>query len=329
MHLGRSGKKSKDFRNKRVLITGSGGFIGCHLTRRLLNEGAEIHLFLKQNTDKSRIKDLLGNITIWDGDLRDYSSVSSCLRNSSPQIIFHLAALLDVRRDSELIEPLIDINIRGSLNLLRGVIKNNLSLEYFINTGTSEEYGNGSVPFREDQREKPVSPYSASKVAVSYFCQMLHRSMNIPVVTLRPFLTYGPAQSTDMFLPSLIHHCIEGKDYAMTKGDQTREFNFIDDVIEAYLLAAQSPQARGEIINVGNGIEYKIRDVAKKIVDMMGNPIKLLIGALPKRPGESEHFFCDNEKARNILGWAPKVSLEEGLKRTIRWYGNFYESLKK
>jgi nucleoside-diphosphate-sugar epimerase len=220
---------------------------------------------------------------------------------------------------------MIEANIKGTLNLLRGVIEEKIILECFVNTGSSEEYGNGPVPFSEDQRERPVSPYSASKVAATYFCQMIYRSMGLPIVTLRPFLVYGPNQDTDMFIPSLIQHCLEGKDFPMTEGDQTREFNYIDDIIEAYFLAASCPQAAGEVINIGNGIEYRIKDVAEKIVDMMGNPIKLLIGALPKRPGEAKHFFCSNEKTREILVWSPKISLDEGLARTITWYRKFFK----
>ncbi len=310
-------------KSKVVLVTGATGFIGSHLSKRLLEEGAEIHVLLKKDTNQFRIQDFIENLTIWYGDLRDYPSICSCIKNSRPQIIFHLAALVNVKRDPELIEPMIDINIKGTLNLLRGVMEEKVTLECFVNTGSSEEYGNGLAPFNEDQREIPVSPYSASKVAMTYFCQMLHKTMGLPIVTLRPFLTYGPYQDIDMFIPSLISHCIERKDFPMTEGDQTREFNYIDDVVDAYQLAACSPHAAGEVINIGNGVEYGIRDVAEKIVRMMGNPIRLLVGALPKRPGEAKHFFSSNEKAKRILGWSPKIGIAEGLGTTISWYRKF------
>lgn len=313
----------ESLKSKVVLVTGATGFIGSHLSKRLLEEGAEIHVLLKKDTNQFRIQDFIENLTIWYGDLRDYPSICSCIKNSRPQIIFHLAALVNVKRDPELIEPMIDINIKGTLNLLRGVVEENITLECFVNTGSSEEYGNGLAPFSEDQREVPVSPYSASKVAVTHFCQMLHKSMDLPIVTLRPFLTYGPNQDDDMFVPALIQHCLKKKDFQMTAGDQTREFNYVDDIVDAYLLAATNPNAIGEIINIGNGIEYSIREVAEKIVNMMRNPIQLLIGALPKRAGETNHFFCSNEKVRKLLGWSPKIDLNEGLERTINWYKKF------
>lgn len=317
-------ERMKSLRGMVVLVTGATGFIGSHLSRRLLEEGADVHVLLKKDTNQFRIQDFIGNLTVWYGDLRDYSSICSCIKNSRPQIIFHLAALRDVKRDPELIEPMIDINIKGTLNLLRGIMKEKVTLKCFVNTGSSEEYGNGSAPFSEDQREIPVSPYSASKVATTYFCQMIHKSMGLPILTLRPFLTYGPNQDDDMFVPALIQHCLKKKDFQMTAGDQTREFNYVGDIVNAYLLAATNPNAIGELINIGNGIEYSIKEVAEKIVNMMGNPIHLLIGALPKRAGETNHFFCNNEKAKRLLGWSPKINLNEGLQRTIDWYRDFF-----
>lgn len=323
------GRKRRSLRGKAVLVTGTSGFIGSHLTRQLIVKGAEVHILQRKDSNQFRIRDFIEKLTVWYGDLRDYQSIYYCIKNSRPQIIFHLAGIRNVKRDHNLIEPMIDVNIKGTMNILRILIEEKVPIECFVNTGSSEEYGNGTAPFKEHQKEIPVSPYSASKVAVTYFCQMLHKSMGLPIITLRPFLTYGPNQNTDMFIPSLIKHCLEGKDFPMTAGDQTREFNYIDDIVDAYLLAASCQKAIGEVINIGNSIEYVVKDVAEKIVHMIGNPIKLLIGALPKRPGETSHFFCSNEKAKKLLGWSPKISLNEGLEKTINWYKNYFETIKQ
>lgn len=324
IYHGKSGEMN--LRNKTVLVTGATGFIGSHLTRKLLSEKANVHIFLKKNSNLFRIKDIREYINLWYGDIRNLSEVSTCLKHVQPQIIFHLAAFRNVNRDPDLIEQMIDINLKGTINILKGVIKENINIDCFVSTGSSEEYGDGIAPFNENQRESPVSPYSASKVAATYFSQMICKTMQLPVVILRPLLTYGPSQDTDMFIPSLIKHCLDKKDFPMTEGDQTREFNYVDDIVNAYILAVESPEAIGEVINIGNGIEYRIRDVAEMIVRMMGNPIQLKIGALPKRPGETKHFFCNNEKAKRLLGWSPTIDLYEGLKRTISWYEtNFFE----
>ncbi|PIS30989.1 hypothetical protein COT42_02000, partial [Candidatus Saganbacteria bacterium CG08_land_8_20_14_0_20_45_16] len=237
-----------------------------------------------------------------------------------PEIVIHLASLKNVTRDPALIEAMYDVNVKGTFNLLNGLIDEKIELEKFINTGTCEEYGDSVAPFHETLRERPVSPYSASKVASTYLCQMMCESINIPTVNVRPFLTYGPTQDTSLFIPSLIKHCLWGKDFKMTRGEQTREFNYVTDIAEGFVLVAQAENVIGEIINLGNSWEYKIKDVAQKIVEFMGNVTKLDLGAFPYRPGEAMRFFSSSEKAKKLLGWVPKVNLDEGLEKTITWY---------
>lgn len=315
--------KISSLKGKTALVTGAAGFIGSHLVRRLLKKEVETRVLLRKDTDCFRLNSIIRDIGVWNADLADYPSICRCVKEIRPQFLFHLAAFRNVKRDLELLNLAIDINIKGTANLLRAFVNEKIALECFVNTGTCEEYGDGTVPFLEDHREMPVSPYSASKVAATYLCQMVFKTTGLPIVTLRPFLTYGPYQSMDMFIPSLIHHCLTGKDFPMTRGDQTREFNYVDDIVEAYLMAATSQNVIGQIINVGNSIEYRIKDVAEKIVREMGCPIRLLMGALPKRPGETLRFFCNNEKAKRLLGWSPRISLDEGLKKTIEWYKNY------
>jgi UDP-glucose 4-epimerase len=311
----------KSLKGKRILVTGATGFIGSHLVRRLHREGAEVHILMRKNSNKYRLLEILGDLIPWCGDLTDPLSLTSCVRSSKPQIVFHLATFRNVNRDAKLMDLMIDTNVKGTVNLIRSIIDEHVDLEFFINTGTCEEYGDAPAPFYEDMKETPVSPYSASKVAATYFCQMISKTMDLPITTLRPFLTYGPFQDpATMFIPSLIYHCLKGKEFKMTKGDQTREFTYIDDTVEAYILASQCQDAAGEILNIGNGIEHSIKGVGEKIVKMMGNPIRLLAGAMPKRAGETEHFFCNNEKAVRLLGWLPTTTLDVGLKQTIAWF---------
>jgi nucleoside-diphosphate-sugar epimerase len=311
------------FHGKRVFVTGAAGFIGSHLVRRLVNVGAEVHIYLKNNSSIFRINDVIKRLYLWHGDMTDYKSVCLSFREIRPDIVFHLAVFRNVERDSELIEPMFEINLRGTANLLMAIEEEKINLECFVNTGTCEEYGDGPVPFEEAQRESPVSPYSASKVAATYLCQMFFKTKGLPVVTLRPFLTYGSYQSPDMFVPSVICSCIRGENFSMTQGDQTREFNYIDDIIDAYILVPGRKNVIGEIINIGNGVEYRVKEIGEKIIRMMGSKNQLFVGSLPKRPGEARNFFCSNEKAKRLLGWNPKTSLDEGLTKTIEWYRKF------
>jgi nucleoside-diphosphate-sugar epimerase len=305
-------------KNTRVLITGVSGFIGSHLAARLVKEGAKVYGLAKTSSNLRRLKDITNKVVIHHADITDAAAVKASLTAIKPQKIFHLAAYVDTSRSPELMEKMVDINLKGTLNLLQAL--DGIHCDCFINTGASEEYGDNTAPFHEDQIPKPVSPYSASKASTTLFCQMLHKTLALPIITLRLFLTYGPRQQGDMLIPSLITKTSLGQEFEMTKGEQTRDFNYIDDVVDAYIRASICPSAIGELINIGSGLEYKIIDVVEMVLSMMGSQMRPRAGALDYRPGEAMRFYCDNTKAREILGWQPKISLENGLKNTINWY---------
>jgi len=313
----------KNLEGTRMLVTGAAGFIGSHLSRELVRRNAEVFLIDKPGISTTRIKGILDKVSLHYVDVTDFGSLRNSISEIKPQKIFHLAACVDVTRDWNIVDKMINVNIKGTLNLLRSL--DGVNYDCFVNTGASEEYGDNPAPFRENQVPNPVSPYSASKVSTTMFCQMLHRIMSLPIVTVRPFLTYGPGQESQMLIPVLIKSLLKGKSFKMTKGEQTREFNYIDDIVEGFILAGTTPEAIGEVINLGNEVEYRIKDVVRMIASLMGSPIKLQIGALPYRPGETMHFYCSNEKAKRILGWRPNVPLEVGLKRTIDWYKNEFD----
>ncbi len=311
----------------KVLVTGISGFIGSHLARRLVAEGAGVEGLIRNSSDLWRISDLKKHVKLHYADLTDYESVRKAVRDVKPLKIFHLAACVDVSRSFEVMDDMAEVNIKGTLNLLRAAEGTNY--DCFVNTGTCEEYGDSPAPFCESQVPNPVSPYSASKVAATMFCRMLHKTKGLPIVTLRPFLTYGPGQENDMLIPSLIKKIIMGEAFEMTEGEQTREFNYVDDIVDGFIKAAVAPGAIGEIINIGNGREYKIREVVEVVLRLMDSPLKPKMGALDYRPGETWHFYCDNAKAGKIMGWQAKISLEEGLKNTIAWFRKYYAGEKQ
>lgn len=308
--------------NVKVFITGIAGFTGSHLARRLLAEGAEVHGLARIPSNLWRIQDLRDQIALHYSDLRDYDSVRKIVQSIKPEKVYHLAAYVNVRRAFELIDEMIEVNIRGTINLLKALDWNNF--DCFINTGSSEEYGDSEVPFREQQIPNPVSPYSAAKVSATMFCQMLQKVGGANIIVLRPFLTYGPWQGTNMLIPSLIMKTIEGEPFLMTEGSQTREFNYIDDIIDGYIKASITPKAVGEIINLGNGLEYKVIDVVRMVLKLMNSQLKPEIGTLPYRLGEARNFYCDNAKAKEILNWQPRINLEQGLITTINWFRMHY-----
>lgn len=304
-----------DLSQARAVITGAGGFIGSHLAEALLKKKVEVHLILSKGQTKGNNA---GNAKIHHADLRDSAAIKKCIAEISPHKVFHLAAFTNATRMHETSIEAIKTNLIGTLNLLHAI--DTTTCDHFINTGTCEEYGQNKPPFRETQAPDPVSPYSASKSAAVLFCNMYHRTCGYPITTLRPFLTYGPRQDKRMFVPSLINAALKGEDFKMTEGAQTREMNYVTDIIDGYIKASVSKKAIGETINIGSGEQYSLRHIAEKINELTGSRTRILFGAIPYRDNEIWHLYCDNSKAKRLLGIEQKVGLEEGLKRTISWY---------
>src|SRR3989338_7798048 len=199
---------NKDLKGISVLVTGANGFIGSHLTRELITIGARVNVFIEPNTSLWRIDGYKSKIKVYNVDIANFDKVNTAIQKIQPVKIYHLADKVDVDRSPELIDKMIEANLKGTLNILKALRSNQYDLDCFINTGACEEYGDGQVPFLETQREMPVSAYSSSKLAVTNFCQMLYKTQKLPIVTLRPFLTYGPCQTNDMLIPSLVRKCI-------------------------------------------------------------------------------------------------------------------------
>ena len=307
-------------RDARVLVTGADGFIGSHLTHRLVAEGADVHVLTSEVSSvfPRRLIDLRGSVVIHEGNLMDRSAMDAVAREARPAYVFHLAAYTHVGKSWHRVDECIQANIQGTVNLLQALA--DIGYERFVNTGTSEIYGDIEVPFREDAVVNPISPYSVSKYAAERFCRLFQRAYGWPIVMLRPFNAYGPAQSPDRVIPEIIVRALRKEDLAMTQARQTREFNYVEDLADGFLLAATTPGVEGDLFNIGGGEEISMRDVATMILDVMGNPIEPRFGALPERPTEIMRMYCDSTKARQRLGWAPKHSLREGLEKTIDWY---------
>ncbi len=303
----------------RALVTGASGFIGSHLVRRLVAKGVEVHIFIRPQSDTWRLQDVWYRLHVHRGDLRSYEDVFRVVRAVRPDTIFHLGSYVNVKRSLDDVDEINEVIIGGTLNLVRAALAE-VPECLFINTGTCEEYGDGPVPFRESQLPQPVSPYSAAKTAATFFVQMAHKSLGLQGVTVRPFLTYGPAQQPLRLIPQAILAGLLKREFKMTPGEQTREFNYVDDIVEGYLQVARHPDIAGHILNLGNGHEIQIRDVVRRIFDLMGHPIEPQIGALPYRPGETWHFYSDPRKAQQLIEWYPMTPLEVGLRRTIAWY---------
>jgi len=310
----------------RVLVTGATGFIGSHLAERLVAEGAEVTLLIKPGASKANVTSILDKVHIHEVDLRDGQRVQELMRECRPRKVYHLAAVgvTDPGVDPRLA---VQVNVIGTLNLLEALRET--GCDCFVNTGTCYEYGHNTPPMREDQMVDPINAYAASKSAAWLFCNMYHRTHGYPIVTVRPFTVYGPRQSERALIPQVILHALRGEDFPMTGGEQGRDWIYVDDVVEGILRASLAEAAIGQVINLCTGEEHTVREVVEKVLELMGNPIQPLIGALSYRRGEIWHLVGDNARARELLGWEPQVSLEEGLQETVRWYTDGGEQWKK
>ena len=204
-------------------------------------------------------------------------------------------------------------------NLLETIPRQNL--KRFVHIGSSDEYGNVPAPQHEDLREQPISPYSLAKVASTHFLQMLHRTENYPVVTLRLFLTYGPGQDTARFLPQIIRGCLDDSTFPTSSGEQLRDFCYVDDTIQAILQALVVPGAEGEVFNVASGKPVSIRTMIEKVCTFTGSG-KPQYGGVPFRPGENMALYASVGKAEKYMQWKSTTDLDRGLQKTIDWFTN-------
>lgn len=308
-------------KDKKILVTGGSGFIGSHLTRRLCCEGADVAILCKYDSvmDNVRLVDLWSDITVLEADIRNQDSLRQ-IGDFKPDIIYHLAAYNHVGDSFLHVSEAMDSNAKGTANVIEAYD----GYERFVYIATSEVYGRqDEVPFREDMTPNPISPYAVGKYSGELYCKMKMERSDRRIVVIRPFNAYGPYQSPRAVIAEMILTCLAGKPVYSTEGKQTRDFNFVGNLVDGMVLAGGQDEAVGETINVGSGEEISVRDLILLIHSLTESESALHIGALELRPTEIWRMFAANDKARDILGWTPKVAFKEGLRTTIEWYRKF------
>ena len=313
----------KNLKNKKVLVTGGGGFIPSHLCRRLVNDGAKVSILTKYNSviDNIRIADIWDKINVLEADIRNPDSLKK-IKSIKPDVVYHFAAYNHVGDSFANVSEAIDVNSKGTVNVLEAYG----GYERFIYISSSEIYGHQKrVPFSEEMTPYPISPYSVGKYSGELYARMQWHVYKRPIVVLRPFNTFGPYQSPRAIIAEIAMACLKGSDIVTTKGIQTREFNYVENLVDAFMLAAVKDGALGEIINIGSGHEIRIADLVRKIHKLTRSSSRLRIGELDYRPTEIWRMFASNKKAKDILGWEPTIGLDEGLAKTINWYRDFVD----
>lgn len=306
-----------EFRNRRVLVTGGTGFLGSHLVRRLVGLGADVHALARSRSPIDRIADVAGNVKILLGDLRVRRDVKAAVAAARPDLIFHLAAHgVDPRMRNPI--SIIQTNVLGLLNLLEASV--DTPYTRLVNTGTCIEYGNQRVPISESVEPDPLNVYAASKLTALHLCNLHRRFHGKPIVTLRPFTFFGPWERRNRLIPSVVLSILARRPIRITAGIQTRDYTYVDDMVAAFVSAAVAEQAVGEVINIGSGEDFPVREIVERIREILKADVPVEVGALPTMPDEAWRLCADNTKARAILGWQPQVTFEEGVRRTFDWF---------
>tara|TARA_B100000945_G_scaffold152224_1_gene122134 strand:- start:2021 stop:3001 length:981 start_codon:yes stop_codon:yes gene_type:complete len=317
----------KFYKNKKVLITGGAGFIGSHLVKKLQSIGAKVHVVVKYNSfiDCPRISKIWNKINIIEADLRNTDSVLS-FKNKKFDIVFHLAAYNHVGDSFKHVTENISSNLLSTVNLLN----NGPKFKKFVHIGSSEIYGlQTKIPFNVEETPNPLSPYALSKFSSELFSIQQAKEKKLNIVCIRPFNTFGPYQSEKAIIPELIIKSLLNKEIKTTLGNQTREFNFIENIIDGILLIGKKSNFNNTPINLGSNKPVKIKNLIKIIHYLTNSQSSLKIGALKYRPNEIWKMQANNKFAKNVLGWKPRVDFKDGLKITINWYKNFLRMYNK
>lgn len=296
------------------LVTGAGGFIGRHLCRALAGTGRSVHAWVRPGSSASAsFKPFEPGVRVLEVDVRDAPTVAAALADAPPQRVFHLAGIRLIGNDTANLRTMFDTQVQGTLNLLQGLHAGTR----VVMAGSCEEYGRAPVPFDEARPAQAQTAYAVARLATTLACL----SLNEPAICVaRLAVVYGPEQVGDMFIPSLLRACATGQPFAMSSGEQTRDFLYVDDAVRALLALADTPAAMGQVVNVGTGVEVMVRDVAQQAAHLAGSSALLKVGAIASRPGEASRYVCAIGKMQALTGWQPATDLTHGLTRTLQWW---------
>lgn len=310
---------------KRVLVTGADGFVGSHLTERLVNERAKVSIFLRGTSVNGTFQYSMKNISkqmqsriqnIICGDLGSADSVE-LIRENNPEVIFHLAANAYVPFSFEHPLEVMEANLLATLNVLEAA-KKIKTINRIVVTSSSEIYGTAQyAPMDEKHPLNPSSPYAASKLAADRYSFSYWNTYGLPIAIIRPFNTYGPRHTYDV-VPLFIKLSLKGEPLTVHgDGKQSRDFTFVLDMVDAFLIMGSNNKAIGETVNFGTGKDVTILELAKMIKEISGSDSQILFD--DTRIAEVDRLCCDSGKAASLFGWKAKVDIENGLRQNIEW----------
>lgn len=296
--------------SRKILVTGATSFLGKHLSLKLKERGEDFFGTAAHEDKKQSIRKM---------DLLDVKEVKNVVKEISPSFVYHLAALVNLTRDFKIAQQCMEINLKGTMNLLESFRAVTPDVVVFVST--EEVYGNGPIPYIEDQLPYPPSGYAISKMAGEWFCRMYAQELGFKLIILRIGTMYGPGDRTSRFIPQLIIKALENDYILLNSGKRKRDYIYIDDAVQSLINVLNVKNLKTPVVfNIGGGSSYTLLELAKIILRETGSSSNIITGKIPERVGEAHEWLMDIKKADDILGWKPKVSLEKGLRKTIKHY---------
>jgi UDP-glucose 4-epimerase len=303
---------------KRAIVTGATGFVGANLTRRLIDDGHDVHLLVRREHDDWRIGGIRKDVRLHEVNLDDPETLEVTVRNIRPDWVFHLAThgayswQTDLRR-------IMRTNITGTINLVEACLR--VGFEAFVNTGSSSEYGIKDHAPSESEELKPNSYYAVSKASATMFCRYVAQSRGVNIITLRPYSVYGPYEDPHRLMPTIILYGLEGRLPPLVSPDTPRDYVYVDDLTEAYLLAAGRPhQDTDAVYNVGTGTQTLLREVVNVARRALAIEAEPKWGSFPNRHWDTDTWVSDNRLIWTELGWRPRYTFEEGFRMMANWF---------
>jgi NAD dependent epimerase/dehydratase len=310
----------------KVLVTGAGGFIGSHLAEELVRQGEDVRAFVRYNSRDERgllddlPKEIVSQIEMIPGDLKDPDGVQKAVKGCHK--VFHLGALIAIPYSYVHPFDFVQTNVVGTANLLNAC-RQSETLERVVHTSTSEVYGTAEyLPIDEKHPLHAQSPYAASKIGADKLAESYFLSFALPIATIRPFNTFGPRQSLRAIIPTIISQAMHDRKIRLGNIKPRRDFLFVKDTVRGFIELGKCEEAVGRVINIGTGRDISIEELAKEIFDQIGKKGEIEVEDRRIRPEKSEvmQLLCDTRLAQKLFGWAPRYTLENGLRETIEWY---------
>jgi len=308
---------SKTISNGCFLVTGAAGFVGAHVTRRLVKMGLQVHAIVSPQGELWRIEDLLPSLVMHRGDITDEAFVQQVIGEVKPDIIYHLAAhgAYPAHHDPK---QMMMTNVLGTCNLLEALDK--IPYKLFVNTGSSSEYGFKQSPMHEKDLPEPNSHYAVAKTAQTMLCQYIAQSKKKLIVTFRLFSVFGPYEEPTRLVPTIIRRTLQGEALKMVSPQTARDFIFVEDVVDAYLKVERLQESGAGIYNIGTGHQTSLKEMTDIVLRLTKSQSQVHWNAMQARIWDTSIWVGDVRKAKELLGWQAKTSLEQGLVQTMEWY---------